>query len=71
MYSVGTLVFKIIDKMAYVGVARLGFIPIIAQVFEDFPLEYWVVFSVAFCTQYFESKKPVLTALSEKSTAGQ
>lgn len=68
--SVGALVLKIIDNVAYVGVAKLIFISIIAQVFEDLPLKNWVVFSVGFRTQYLESAKSKLVTLSEVSAAG-
>lgn len=63
--SVGALVLKIIDEVAYVGIAELTFISIIAQVFEDLPLKNGVVFSVAFRTQYLESAKCVLCTLSK------
>lgn len=58
--SIGALELKIINKVACVGVAKLLFISVIAQVFEDFPLKNRVVFSVAFCTQHLESAKSML-----------
>jgi hypothetical protein len=59
------LVLEIVDDVAYVGVAELFFVSLIAQVLEDLPLENRVVFTVGFCTQYLECKKFMLVALSE------
>ena len=48
--SIGASVLKIVDDVAYVGVAEIFFVSLVAQVFEDLPLKNWVVFTVGFCT---------------------
>lgn len=71
MGSISAMELEVIDEVAYVGVAEFPFVSVVAQVFEDLPLEKRVVFSEGFCAQDLESTESIFVILSEASDVCQ